>query len=390
MGKWEMVRLGDVIAVTSGGTPKKDVKEYYENGTILWVKTGDLKTQYINNTESSITELALQNSSAKIFPIGTVLVAMYGATIGACSILNVKASTNQACAALLPTSEILSTYIYYYFCLIKEKLIALGVGGAQPNISGNIIKNLSFPLPPLDVQQKIADVLDKASTLIELRRAQLDKLDLLIKSQFIEMFGDSITIAKRWPTFALDECYEIIDGDRGKNYPRDFSNEGYCLFLNADNVTKNGFSFVKNQFITKEKDEQLRKGSLKREDIVLTTRGTIGNLAYYDSAVPYEHIRINSGMVLLRHKKQIAPQYFLTYFTPEVFKDYKSGTAQPQMPISSMKKIPIPMPSLTLQNQFVSFVQQVDKSKFAIQQSLSQLERNYKSLMQKCFRGEIF
>ncbi|HES9810806.1 TPA: restriction endonuclease subunit S [Streptococcus pneumoniae] len=103
---------------------------------------------------------------------------------------------------------------------------------------------------------------------------------------------------------SIDNLFDIIDGDRGKNYPKsdELFSEEYCLFLNTKNVTKNGFSFDTKQFITKTKDKLLRKGKLERYDIVLTTRGTVGNVAYYDELIKYKHLRINSGMVILRPK----------------------------------------------------------------------------------------
>src|SRR2546430_5984976 len=105
-----------------------------------------------------------------------------------------------------------------------------------------------------------------------------------------------------WQEANLDSLLEIIDGDRGTNYPtqHEFSPNEYCLFLNTGNVTQSGFNFSNCSFITKEKDALLRKGKLQRQDIVLTTRGTVGNVAYFDQNVPYENIRINSGMVILR------------------------------------------------------------------------------------------
>ena len=191
----------------------------------------------------------------------------------------------------------------------------------------------------------------------------------------------------------MEEVYDILDGDRGKNYPKqeELYNVEYCLFLNTGNVTVNGFNFDNRQFITKEKDNALRKGKLKRYDLVVTTRGTVGNVAYYDDTVPFKNVRINSGMVILRPKLKIMPHFFISYFkNPLVYKSLISGTAQPQMPIGNLIKAKVFLPPINSQKQFATFVQQVDKSKFALKQSLSQLEINYKSLMQKCFRGEIF
>ena len=129
-------KIGDVFKVTSGGTPSRKKQEYYKNGTIPWVKTGDLKGKYANEPKEYITELALANSSAKIFPKNTVLLAMYGASIGACSILKIAAATNQACGAILPSEKCDHVYLYYYLKSINKELISKGVGGAQPNISG--------------------------------------------------------------------------------------------------------------------------------------------------------------------------------------------------------------------------------------------------------------
>ena len=125
---------------------------------------------------------------------------------------------------------------------------------------------------------------------------------------------------------------EIIDGDRGKNYPNgeDFEQEKYCLFLNAKNVTTNGFDFNETMFINKEKDDVLRKGKLRRNDIVLTTRGTVGNVAYYSNDINYENIRINSGMVILRCGNNVFSKYL--YY---VLKSHYIQRQIPQLPIST-------------------------------------------------------
>ena len=200
------------------------------------------------------------------------------------------------------------------------------------------------------------------------------------------MFGDDS--CKQIP---FSQYAEIIDGDRGKNYPKaeDFSDDGYCLFLSAKNVTKNGFIFESNQFISKEKDEILRKGKLNRGDIVITTRGTIGNIAYYDDSVPYENIRINSGMVIIRNKDlEFNQRFFLEAFRnkiDDIIATQVTGAAQPQLPIHIMSKIILPYPDITLQNKFSTFVQQIDKSKFVIKQQIADLQELLDSKMQEYF-----
>ncbi|WP_211271563.1 restriction endonuclease subunit S, partial [Brachyspira hampsonii] len=165
---------------------------------------------------------------------------------------------------------------------------------------------------------------------------------------------------KEWQEvyFGDKNFISIIDGDRGKNYPKenDFFDEEFCLFLNTKNVTKNGFNFQSNKYITEEKDSILRNGKLNRYDIVMTTRGTIGNIAFYGDNIPYDNIRINSGMVIIRaeHNK-IIPKYLYMLLKSKYIQDKISmlttGTAQPQLPISDIIKINFLLPSLEEQKK---------------------------------------
>lgn len=155
-----------------------------------------------------------------------------------------------------------------------------------------------------------------------------------------------------------DMPLQIIDGDRGANYPKnhEFSENGYCLFLSAKNVTQDGFDFSQKQFIAKEKDEKLQKGKLEIKDIVLTTRGTVGNVAFYSSKVPFDNLRINSGMVIIRcDETQLLPEYLYLVLQSTVFQnqvlDFRSGSAQPQLPIRDMQNIRLLFPDLKTQRK---------------------------------------
>ena len=167
--------------------------------------------------------------------------------------------------------------------------------------------------------------------------------------------------------YTIGQLAEIIDGDRGKNYPKqdEFYPQGYCLFLNTGNVTKEGLIFEENQFIMKEKDEALRKGKLKRGDIVYTTRGTVGNAGYYNSSVPYENVRINSGMVILRSNGEIVDARFLyqilksEYYRP-YFKQYCTGSAQPQLPIKNVSQIYLNVPDIKTQHRIADILSVYD------------------------------
>lgn len=250
-----------------------------------------------------------------------------------------------------------------------------------------------FQVPDIEYgdQCRIVEGLDCVNSTIRARKQQLEKLDELVKARFVEMFGTPEHNEKTIRTLPMTELCEIIDGDRGTNYPKqeEFSDNGFCLFLNAKNVTASGFSFENRMFITAEKDKLLRKGKLSRGDVVLTTRGTIGNLAFYDDTVPYEHIRINSGMVILRMKREcIIERFFIEQFKMQlsaIKEKIASGSAQPQLPISTMNKIMLLVPNIKEQERYAAFVEQTDKSRVEIQKSLEQLETLKKALMQKYF-----
>ncbi len=167
--------------------------------------------------------------------------------------------------------------------------------------------------------------------------------------------------------YTMGELAEIIDGDRGKNYPQQFEflENGYCLFLNTGNVTASGFSFGNNQFISQEKCDLLRKGKLRKRDIVYTTRGTVGNAGFYSDRVPYEHIRINSGMVIIRPNEDIVCTEFLyqilksSYYRP-YFQQYCTGSAQPQLPIKNFSKIELDIPELNVQRRIADILSAYD------------------------------
>ena len=165
---WEWVRLGNIGEWGSGATPSRTKSEYY-NGTIPWLKTGDLNDGYITYIPETITNLALTETSVKLNPVGSVLIAMYGATIGKLGILQLPATTNQACCACVPFIGVYNKFLFYFLMSQKTAFIKLGEGGAQPNISKEKIVATLMPLPPNSEQyrivEKIDDILSKIHTM---------------------------------------------------------------------------------------------------------------------------------------------------------------------------------------------------------------------------------
>lgn len=157
---WKWVKLGEVCKTTSGGTPSRREPKFY-NGNIPWVKSGELDKGVITDTEEKISEEAIKNSSAKIFPKGTLLIALYGATIGKLAFLGVDAATNQAICGIYQNEKINSHFLYNYLFHKKQKLVNQGIGGAQPNISQTILKDLDLPLPPITTQLAIVSKIEE-------------------------------------------------------------------------------------------------------------------------------------------------------------------------------------------------------------------------------------
>jgi type I restriction enzyme S subunit len=198
-----------------------------------------------------------------------------------------------------------------------------------------------------------------------------------------------------WKLADFDALGSVIDGDRGANYPssEDFSNSGYCLFLDAGNVTKEGFRFTDCAFITHEKDARLNKGKLKRNDTVLTTRGTVGNLAYFDASVPFENIRINSGMVILRNTSSSLDTSFLycllrSRLVQKQIERLSFGSAQPQLTVKGISKFGIVLPLLPEQRLIAEALRDVDSLIRRLDQLIAKNRDIRQAAMQQLLTGK--
>ena len=187
---WAWCRLGEIGNWAAGSTPSRKEIKYYQKGIIPWLKTGDLNDSFINETSEFITELAIEENTLRLNPIGSVLIAMYGATTGKLGLLNIEATTNQACCACIPFSGINNRFLFFYLLSQKQNIQEKAEGGAQPNISKEKLINILFPLPPLSEQRRIVEKIEELLALVddlETNKTDLQSYIKQAKSKVLEM-----------------------------------------------------------------------------------------------------------------------------------------------------------------------------------------------------------
>ena len=383
------VKLGDVCKIQSGGTPSRGNLNYWNNGNIPWVKISDIKEKYLSRTEEFITQEGLANSSAKIFPKETILYTIF-ATLGEVSILGIEATTNQAIAGLQIIDEnICKDYLYYYLISLKPFVNEIGRGVAQNNINMQILRNFEIPLPSLEEQKAIARKLDKVSGLIEKRKTQHAKLSELVKSRFIEMFGTLSSHEQNFEILTIEAlCSLIKDGThQTPTYTEDTIN-GF-KFLSSKDVMTEKIDWSDIKYIPSDLHERLYAVVKPiRNDILMSKNGVnYGVAAVNDTDEVFD---IYVSLALLRPKTDIInPVYFRCAInnpdTKRQFDGSIKGIGVPNLHLGEIKKTQILVPPMDKQIEYVSFVEQIDKSKFEIQKSLEKLETLKKALMQKYF-----
>ena len=367
------VKLGDIFEIGSGGTPSKSCPEYY-GGDIPWVKTGDLKSEYIYGVEDFITEDGLGNSSAKMYEEDTVLIAMYGATIGATSILKISACTNQACAAFKRSDKVIPEYLYYFLKSQKEKFVKDGVGGAQPNISAGYLKKVEMELLSIREQRTIVDILNIIENIANKRKQEIIALDNLIKARFVEMFGDAVANPKGWPVKKLKELsVQINSGNTPKGGSANYVEEG-ITFFRSQNVWKDRLEMGDIAYIDEETHASMKRSSLKHGDILMTKTGRIntensslGRAALYLGED--DKANVNGHVYFIRLKSGVNNRFVLRILVSPEYRDLiravcVGGIDKRQLNKEHIEDFPIICPPSDMVDEYVAVAEQVDKSKF--------------------------
>lgn len=380
-------KLKDIGTIITGNTPKTSDNRNYDSNDIYFVKPSDIDDNELSDLCSSecyISEYA--RGKARIVPTQSVLVTCIG-IIGKVGINSVDCAFNQQINAIIPNIEKCDCrYLAYAIQRERPKLQSIANAPVVPILNKSQFSDIEISLPPLAEQRKIAAVLDKVSSLIAKRRQQLDKLDDLVKSRFIEMFGDYSFNPKGWRLCRIGDI--TTDVRYGTSLPA--SEDGEYPYLRMNNITYEGeldLSEVKRINVPL---KDLDKCSVRKGDVLFNRTNSwdkVGKTCVYDQ----DGMMVLAGFIIrVRVANCILPEFLSAFLntssSKEMFKQIcKRAIGQANINAEELKSIGIFLPPINLQGEYVAFKQQVDKSKLAIQKSLDKLEILKKALMQKYF-----
>jgi len=400
---WELIRLSEAAEWGSGGTPSRRNLDYY-GGKIPWIKTGELGPRHITRTEETISDLGLANSSAKIFPEGSIAIAMYGATIGKVSILGVPAATNQACAVAAVNLGVCSPeFFYHYLCSQRDEFVKAGKGGAQPNVSQGLIKDWPIPLAPLNEQRRIAAKLDTTLAAVEACRQRLDGVAAILKrfrqavltaatsGELTREWREERGLADFWKTKVLSE---IADSRLGKMLDQRKNTGQLTPYLRNINVRWFSFDLEDIQEI-RLADTEIIDLDVRFGDLLVCEGGEPGRCAVWrgeDSKYTFQ-----KALHRVRTSKHLLADY-LSFCLSNSANNGKleqlfTGSTIKHLTGASLKKLQILLPSREEQEEIVDRVESLyslaDQLEARLTIARKVVDRLTPALLAKAFRGEL-
>lgn len=281
---------------------------------------------------------------------------------------------------------------WVFYMLQTFGLERFSQGAGVPTLNRNLVHGEPIRVPPLPEQRRIAAILDKADALRAKRRETLVQLESLAKSVFVEMFGDPVSNPKGWPTYSLGDISEFENGDRSSNYPSgdDIKSDG-VLFLSTKNIKKNRIDLSTTAFISESKFKSLSRGKARRDDILITLRGTLGSCCIFRCA--HEEAFINAQMMIIRSGDLILSDYLLAVLGSKQFQDMferiGQGAAVPQLTSKQLAELKVAVPPKSLQHEFLKRIQAIGLMELHYQASVTSADKLFESLQHRAFRGKI-
>lgn len=392
---WIECTLGEVCFTTSGGTPSRQNKDFY-NGNIPWVKSGELDKGIIYDSEEHITKEAIKKSSAKIFPKGTLLFALYGATIGKMATLGVDAATNQAICGIYKSDAFNSEYLYHNLFFQKNFLIQQGIGGAQPNISQTILKKLNIPIPPLVEQKAIVKKIEELfssldSGIADLKKAQ-DQLVIYRQAVLKKAFEGELTNINLKKTILNELIHSVEYGTSEKSL-----NDGEVPVLRMGNMQKGLIDWNDLKYTSNQND--IDKYCLNKEDVLFNRTNSPEHVGKTSIFLSNRKAIFAGYLIRINYDRNKLIGKFLTYYLnshqAKIYgNDVKTdGVNQSNINGTKLKKYPIPICSIQEQHQIVQEIESrlsvCDNVEESIKESLQKAQALRQSILKKAFEGKL-
>jgi restriction endonuclease S subunit len=397
-----IIELKDICEIKNGYAFKS--QDYKNEGIpLIRISNFDDNEVYLNGNTIYLDSQYLKTKSEFIVEKGDVLIALSGATTGKFGIYNYEYPSllNQRIGLLKSgTSKKLYTkYFYYYLSILKGEILRNAGGAAQPNISTKAIGNFKIPLPPLEIQKKIASILDAADDYRQKTRAVIEKYDQLAQALFLDMFGDPVKNEKRWKVNKLKSiATKILSGNTPKGGSEVYVNEGIAFFR-SQNVWRNRLELEDIAYISKDTHDKMSKSSLKYRDILMTKTGRINteNSSLGRAAIflgDNDTANINGHVYLIRLKKDVINEFVLFVLTTDQYREHirrvcVGGIDKRQINKEHLEEFPIISPPIDLQQKFTDSILSIEGQKQQVQASLLKAEELFNSLLQKAFKGEL-
>ena len=410
---WKWVKVGNVGSWSSGATPSRTNPAYY-GGIIPWLKTGDLNDGFIKKIPEFITDLALEKTSVRLNPVGSVLMAMYGATIGKLGILDISATTNQACCACIPYEGIHNKYLFYYLMSMRRSYIGMAEGGAQPNISKEKIVNSLIPLPPLAEQKRIVAKIEELLPLVDRYAAAYEKLEQFnakfpedMKKSILQYAIQGKLVEQRAEEGTAEELYQQIQAEKqhliaekkikkektlpeiaedevpfdipeswkwvrlgsvvsvygGKRIPAGrkltIEDTGHVYIRVSD--MKDGYISTENlQFVPKDIYPSISRYIIGKEDVFITVAGTIGRVGKIPPELDGANLTENADRLVF---SQLDQNWLIKCLQSSVVQsqiiDATTKVGQPKLAIVRIQNMMIPLPPLSEQKRIVAKIEEL-------------------------------
>lgn len=363
---WKWQRLGELCRTTSGGTPSRKRSDYFK-GTIPWVKSGELPDGPVSEVQEFITEEAVADSSAKVFPAGTLLIALYGATVGKVGILARAAATNQAVCAVFPSEALEARFLFWYLRHRRAQLVAQAVGGAQPNISQTILRSLEVPVPSVGEQLRIVAEIEKQLSRLDEAAANLKRVKANLKRYKAAILNAAVEgtliggqAAAKWSRVQIGQVAEVISGltknPKRQQLPRRMPYlrvaNVYADELRLDDVGEIGVA-----------DNEIEKLLLKRGDmLVVEGNGSvdqIGRVALWDGSIP--NCVHQNHLIKVRFGMEVLPKWALIWLLSpggrrEIEQVSSSTSGLHTLSTGKVCRLPLPLPPIPEQERIIEEV----------------------------------